>query len=317
MRLSQWVRRTQRRALFVGLRALLRVVGFARARTIGTWLGELQFRLGGAVRRRLERDVAAALGLPEGSSRASSLLREAYRVNNGAVLEIMTMLDRRQDPALLARGCELDGLEHLRAAMADGRGAVLLATHMGNMALPLIKLVEAGWPVTVVYRRARMMSANFLQAGLEHYGIQGILANNGIQAYGQILSALKQGRVVLVMLDQGSSVARGVMQNFLGKSMPMPAGPAQLIRVSRAPVLPLVMTQARPLWRYAIEPPVYFGSGSVESDVALLSQMTEQQILRAPQFWSWHHRRWAQLPASRSPSSKRGAGDRAGNRDEA
>jgi KDO2-lipid IV(A) lauroyltransferase len=229
----------------------------------------------------------------------------------------MTMLDHRQDPALLARGCELDGLEHLRAAMADGRGAVLLATHMGNMALPLIKLVEAGWPVTVVYRRARMMSANFLQAGLERYGIQGIPANNGIQAYGQILSALKQGRVVLVMLDQGSSVARGVMQNFLGKSMPMPAGPAQLIRVSRAPVLPLVMTQARPLWRYAIEPPVYFGSGPMESDVALLSQMTEQQILRAPQFWSWHHRRWAQLPASRSPSSNRGAGDRAGNRDQA
>ncbi len=303
-------RRVWRRFMFLGLRSLLRTAGFGRAHSIGTLLGEIQFRLDGRLRNSLQRDIAVALGRRSDDPSVAVLLREAYRVNNAAVLEIMSMLDRRQDTSRLIARCELDGVEHLRAAMAQGRGAMLLATHMGNMALPLIKLVEAGWHVSVVYRRAKMMSSNFLQAGLEQYGIQGILANSGIQAYGQILSALKQGRIVLVMLDQGSSNARGVMQNFLGKAMPMPAGPAQLIRVSRAPVLPLVMTRAGPNWRFTIEPPVPFGSGTVESDVALLSHLTEQQILRSPQFWSWHHRRWSQLPAACAPASTGHAGDR-------
>ncbi len=304
-------RRVWRRIMFLGLRSLLRTAGFARAHAIGTWLGEIQFRLDGDLRNSLQRDIAVALGRRADDPSVPVLLREAYRVNNAAVLEIMSMLDRRQDPALLLPRCELDGLEHLRAALAQGRGAMLLTTHMGNMALPLVQLVEMGWQVSVVYRRAKMMSADFLQAGLEQYGIQGILANNGIQAYGQILSALKQGRVVLIMLDQGSTQVRGMVQSFLGKAMPMPAGPAQLIRVSRAPVLPLVLTQARPTWRFSIEPPVPFGSGAVEADVALLSHLTEQQILRSPHFWSWHHRRWSQLPAATAPSSTGTVGDHA------
>ncbi|MDL2337117.1 MAG: lysophospholipid acyltransferase family protein [Pseudomonadota bacterium] len=290
--------------MFLSLRTLLRTVGFTRARTLGSWLGELQFRLASRQRGRLQRDVALALGRSPDDPSVPVLLREAYRVNNGALLEIMSMFDRRQSEDELVARCELDGLEHLRAAMAGGRGAILLATHMGNALLATIRLAQAGWHVSVVYREARMMSAGFFQSGLEQYGIQGILANGGIRAYGQMLGALKKGRIVFVMMDQGVKQAEdGLMQRFLGKDMPMPAGPAQLARASRSPALPLVMTAAAPVWRFTIEPPVPLGGGSLESDVELLARLTENQVLRSPQFWSWHHRRWGKLPMARSRSS--------------
>ncbi len=296
------LRRGRRRLMFLGLRTLLRVVGFARARTVGTWLGELQYRFDLRQRLRLQREVALALGRSADDATVPPLLREAYRTNNGAVLEMLAMFDRRQpDDALIAR-CHLDGLEHLHTAMAEGRGAILLATHSGNTALLTLRLMQAGWPVSVLYRESRMMSAGFLQQGLEQYGIQGILANSGIRAYGQVLSALKQGRIVSMMLDQGATRPQdGSMHHFLGKDMAMPAGPAQLARTSRSPVLPLVMTAAYPEWRYAIQPAVSLTGGSLASDLALLVRLTEQQVRLAPQFWSWHHRRWAHLPTAESP----------------
>jgi KDO2-lipid IV(A) lauroyltransferase len=298
------IKRGRRRLTFLVVRTFLRMLGFSRAYTFGSWLGELQFFFDGRTRRRLQADVAVALGRAQDDPSVPALLRESYRVNNGAVLEIMSLLDRRQSEAELVARCEIDGLENLRAAMTEGRGAILLATHMGNVALATVRLTAAGWPVSVVYRDARMMSDEFFQSGLEQYGVQGILANAGIQAYGQMLSALKQGRVVQVMLDQGVKRAKdGLVQRFMGKDVPMPAGPAQLARSSRAPVLPLVMTGSSPHWRFEIQPAVRLSGGSLESDVALLVDLTGRQILQSPQFWSWHHRRWRKFALAAPGSS--------------
>jgi lauroyl/myristoyl acyltransferase len=285
--------------MFLGVRTLLRTVGFGRARKVGNLLGELQFRLAGRSRRRMQAEMAVALGRSADDPAVAAMLREAYRVNTAAVFEVMAMLDRRQDQAVLLARAEVEGLDHLREAMAGGRGAILLATHAGNAALLPIRLAEAGWPVSVVYRESRMMSADFFQHGLELYGIQGIAANAGIRAYGQMLVALKQGRIVFLMLDQGVKEAKdGLVHRFLGKDMPMPAGPAQLARTARAPVLPVATTSARPVWRFAVQAPLTLGEASLESDVASLIGVTERLVLQQPQLWSWHQRRWRKFPAS-------------------
>lgn len=295
-----WVRdlrRRRRRAMFLSLRTLLRVIGFQHARTLGSWLGDLQFWFGWRERQRLQHEIAQVLGRPSHDPSVRALLLQAYRVNNGAVVEIMAMFDQRQDESTLAAHCELGGLEHLRAAMSQGRGAIVLATHMGNASLAMVRLAQEGWPVSLLYRKARMMSDGFFQNGLEHYGIQAILANGGIRAYGQMLAALKQGRVLFLMMDQGLRKAEdGVTQRFLGKDVPMPAGPAQLARVSRSPVLPMVAVGAEPVWRFEIQPQLTIGQGTLEADVDFLTRLTEAQVLQHPELWSWHHRRWRKFP---------------------
>ena len=62
------------------------------------------------------------------------------------------------------------------------------------------------------------------------------------------------------MLDQGVKQAKdGQVHRFLGKDMPMPAGPAQLARAARAPVLPVATLAATPRWRFALQPPLTSG----------------------------------------------------------
>ena len=290
-------RRRLRRAMFLSARSLLRAIGFARAGAAGRLLGELQDRLGGRARRRMQADMALALGRPPDDPAVAAMLRDAYRVNTAAVFEIMAMVDRRQDEATLVARAEVEGLEHLRAALAEGRGAIVMAAHMGNAALVPLWLAHAGWAVSVLYKESRMMSADFFLEGLDRYGIQGIAANAGLRAYGQMLAALKQGRIVFLMLDQGVKHAKdGQVHRFLGKDMPMPAGPAQLARASRAPVVPVATLAAAPRWRFALRPPLALGADALDADVATLVGATERIVLERPELWSWPQRRWRKFP---------------------
>jgi lauroyl/myristoyl acyltransferase len=292
------LRRAIKRATFLCVRAMVRAGGFWRAGALGRALGELQYRASRSATSRYRRDMALALGRPADDAQTARELREAWCVNTGAVLEILSMFDRKVDPARLAAHCHIDGLEHLEAASRAGRGVLLLGAHMGNGALIPVCLAASGWPVSVVYKQSRMMSAGFFQHGLAEYGIEPIMANEGMKAYARMLGALRKGRVVFIMADQGTKTQNdGIVLRFLGKDMPMPAGPAQLARHSHAPVLPFETLAARPRWHFRIHPPLERAPGStLEDDAAQMLRTLEAMVKRHPDLWSWSHRRWRLYP---------------------
>ena len=291
--------RLRRRSLFLFARWLVRRSGFDGLRTRGAGMGRLHYALGGRIRRACLEGLAALQGKAPDDPAVERTLREAYRVNTIAVLEVLSMVDHKLDTDLLRARCRVDGLDNLHAAR-QGRGAILLATHSGNSLLLAAQLADAGVPVTVVYRHARMMSAQFFATGLPRYGIDGILANEGFKAYARMVDALRKDRVVFAMVDQGVRDAEtGVPLRFLGKDMPMPGGVVQLARSARSPILPVVSVAADPVWHFAIEPPLtLLPGGSIAEDTAVVMQHVEAQILARPQLWSWHHRRWRKFPVA-------------------
>ena len=290
-------RRARKRLLFLVMRSAVRLVGFRHAGALGRLLASLHLHMAWRQRKRIRRDMAIALGRSADDPRTERELREAWRTNTGAVVEILAMFDQRQDPALLTARCELEGIEHLREALRAGRGAILLGAHMGNGAMIAVRLAAEGWPVSVVYKQSRMMSAGFFERGFALYGFEGLLANEGMKAYAKMLGALRRGGVVFLMADQGvKKAADGVQVRFLGKDMSMPAGPAQLAKHARAPVLPFTAITAGPRWRFLIGPPVVLPT---EADVAASTRtligIIEQMVLAHPHLWSWPHRRWRLL----------------------
>lgn len=277
-------------------RWLIRQLGFDSARRLGASLGALQYRLDAETRRRCLADIADLTGR-ETATEVEGVLRNAYRVNTIAVLEVLSMVDRKLDADRLRSRCRVDGLDVLESALS-GRGAILLATHSGNSLLLAAQLADAGWPVTVVYRHARMMSVEFFAEGLPRYGIQGILANEGFKAYARMVDALRHNRILFAMMDQGVKQAEtGMPLRFLGKDMPMPGGVTQLARQTRAPILPVVTLAADPVWHFAIQPRIAFQpGGTIEEDTGVMLRHVEQQILAHPELWSWHQRRWRNFP---------------------
>jgi KDO2-lipid IV(A) lauroyltransferase len=293
---AQWLRRGGRRSLFAAFRILACVAGLRYAPAFGRILGELEYRIAWRRSRSCARDMACLFGRPVGDPWIASRLRRAHWLNARAALEILAMLDRRQDEAMLAARLEVEGLDNLRASLAEGRGAILLGTHAGNGVLLAVRLVALGFPVTTVYRQSRMAPAGFLGRGLALYGVEPIEANDGLRAYARMTQAVKRGRIVFVTLDQGVKRPQdGIGVRFLGKDMSMAAGPAQLCRRTGAPVLPLLASAGAGPWRFRIEPPLRAHTGPLAEDVQRLARASERQPLLHPELWSWQHRRWRKL----------------------
>jgi KDO2-lipid IV(A) lauroyltransferase len=291
--------RLRRRVLFIVMRQVLRLFGFDSARPIGAMLGAVQYRFDAGLRRSCLTGVAAVLGRTPQDPEVIRTVRSAYRVNTMAVLEVLSMVDRQLDTRRLRENCIVEGLEHLEAART-GRGAILLATHSGNSLLLAAQLADAGLPVTIVYRRARMMSLQFFMDGLPRYGFEGILANEGFKAYARMIDSLRHNRILFAMMDQGVKAAEtGVPLRFLGKDMPMPGGVVQLARQTRAPILPVTTLAADPRWHFTIEPRLQLiPGGSIEDDTAAVLKHVEGQILAHPELWSWQQRRWCDFPVA-------------------
>lgn len=277
------------------LARLARLVGGLRfARRVGEWIGELQFRLGWRTRRNLEQQLARVLPDTDPATRRGQL-HEAYRNSDAGVLEGIAMSSTRLPDALIRDNCEIEGLEALRAELKPDRGVIALSMHMGNSMNAMLRLAVEGFPVSIVYRASRKFPGERVQRLIENHGMQGIPANERSQAYRAMLRALQQGRILFVLMDQGTKFG-GLPVEFLGKRLELPEGPFRLAARTGAPVMTVFASAARPRWRYSVGGPLVFGDSSAEAAAKVVAAAMEAQIRAHPGLWSWHHRRWARYP---------------------
>ncbi len=288
--------RVRRRFIFDGARCLVRLLGFEAAKQWGALIGTAQFHLSRATRARCERDMRALFATRATPRDVRAWLKEGHRVNTAAVLQVLALLERPVPASELERHCDLLGQERLVQALARGRGAVLLAMHAGNSLLAAIRLAQAGHSVSVVYHQPHMMTVDRFAEGLPSYGIVAIRANGGLAALARIVSALRRGGLVFLMLDQGAETGDGIDLRFLGKTMPMQIGAAKAATTARAPVVPLIARGAWPRWSFEFGQAIDLPGASVEQDTASLLSLCEREILARPDLWSWHQRRWREFP---------------------
>jgi len=295
------LRRLWRRCLFHGLRGIAQAVrrwrGFPRLHSLGRLLGDLQYLIETPRRQRYKREIATVLGRAQGDPDIDRILRTAYRAGTQAALEILALANRPLSVDEIHRACHVEHEERLRSQLDSGRPVILLNNHMGNSFLTQLWLASHGYPVSVVYRESRKFPPGFFKRLFKHYGIEGIKVEEGSRAYRQMLKAVRSGRVLCIIMDQGTKLPGGVPVRFLGKDMDMPLGPAQLVRHADAVILPVSTLEYDPEWRFAIEEPVPLDRESpIEEDVRRLTRVMESQIIAHPHLWTWHHRRWRHYP---------------------
>ncbi len=300
------LKRRWRRTLFHLLQGVAvltrRLFGMRALRWLGHRIGDLQFLLDGSRRRRYVRDLAAVLGEPGPTARAARTLRSAYHTGTRAALEILSFGAQRPTPADIEQLCRLDGLAGLQAVLDQSRPVILLNNHMGNSMAMQLLLAHRGYPVSVVYRESGKFPPGFFERVFAPHGIEGIRVDDGSRAYRRMLKALKTGRILCIIMDQGTKMPGGVAVRFLGKDMDMPVGPAQLARHAGAVIMPVPTLAEEVQWHFAIEPPVALDpEGTVDDDVRQLTRVMETQILERPHLWTWHHRRWRRYPLASDP----------------
>jgi KDO2-lipid IV(A) lauroyltransferase len=280
--------------------ALLRVLalGLARvswraAQRCGRGVGALIWWCGRRDRRRALHHLELAFpDLPAGERRG--LARACFRHHGINLAECLHLLGR--DGAALLAVVEFEGWEEVERVVAAGQPLVLVTGHCGNWELLGAAFNCRGLAMTVV---ARPLDAAPLQRLLnrfrERFGTPAV-SRGSLRSARQLLSALRCGRALGMLIDQDTLKVESVWVPFFGRPARTPVGAVKIALRQQAVVIPtFIERQPDGRHRIRILPPVALPP-EPQRATALLTQAIEQQVRRCPEQWVWMHRRWRRQP---------------------
>jgi KDO2-lipid IV(A) lauroyltransferase len=228
------------------------------------------------------------------------LLRTARGVyaHFGQVLLDLLWLQERSREEIMDL-VDVEEAEAVRAALAEGKGVVMAAAHIGNWEVNGIAL---GWlfePVGVV---VRPLDNPLLDARLTAFRQKsGNVVIPKKRVLGQALRRLREGKAVAFLVDQNVQASEGIFVDFFGRpAATTPAAAALAVRVG----CPLVTgwTELRPGGRYRMKYYVLRPSAGADRQAEVerltreLSALVEEWVRAAPEQWLWIHRRWKTQP---------------------
>jgi len=256
---------------------------------LGEALGSAAHAVLGAPRRLAREHVGIAFPELDAPAR-SRIVRQTFRHagRSFAELALLPKLSRRPDFVTI------EGREALDAALAEGRGAIVVTGHVGNWELLAATVASEGYATTVVGRRVNDLRFNSLIVGFRRRAGLEVLSRDDPRFVAAVREALGRGRIVALLIDQDTRGA-GVFVPFFGRPARTPPGPAVLALRAGAPVL-TVFIRRRPDGGHTIAferiPVPARGRDTVVALTARLTAAIEVAIRTAPAEWVWWHRRW-------------------------
>lgn len=254
------------------------------AQAFGAGLGWIWYALLPIRRSVARRNVAAALGLPP--VEVEAVVRAMYLNLGRSAAELLCL-------ASAVEATEVEGEEHLRAALAGGRGVLLLSAHLGNWEVLVRAAMRTGAPTHVVTKRLHSAWAERLWRRARRGGAKLLFERHAGRA---IVRALAAGEIVAFVLDQHAPEPSALRLPFLGRPAATSTGLARLALKSGAPVVP-IFTHRRPDGTHAIRiGPALSVQGDVDEPVEALTRAclaeVEAAVRAHPEQWLWIHRRW-------------------------
>ena len=188
---------------------------------------------------------------------------------------------------------EVQGMEHLQAAFAKGRGAILIGGHFTTIEIAT-RILGTVVPMNVVYRPTK----NALLSHIMHtsFGRHGKpIRHDDIRS---MIRALKHNEAVWYAPDQSYRNKGAAMVDFFGIPAATTTATSRLAKISGAAVL-TYFPERLPNgagYRVVIGPAFEnFPSDDVVHDVERFNALLQAQILKVPEQYLWMHRRFKGL----------------------
>lgn len=256
--------------------------------SFGAWV---TFGLLREYRKRMVENVGVALGheFPTLDQRKALVWRAWQNFARG-ILETAAIMHFSKEKIIDM--VVLEGEDHLRSALAKGKGVLALSAHLGSFTLMCARLAAGGYPFSVVVKHpGDDRFARLINDYRSQIGVDTISAKPRREAVRGILKALRLNRIVLVIADEFKS--GDVMVDFMGQKAPAPRGPATLALRTGAVTLPMFATRRDDgSLVLSIGPPIEpirheQLEESVVATTALFTRHLEEAIRRHPEQWNW------------------------------
>lgn len=272
----------------LGLARVLASLPLRLQHAMGRTLGQLAFTLLKSRRRVTITNLTHCF--PELNSReVYTLAQRSFESNGVGIFEAFRSWFRRPDS--LEKQVRFEGQEHLDAALAKGKGVILLGGHFSTLDL-------AG-NLTTLYFKADVMQRDHLN-GL----FNAVMTRSRAALYGEVLAkndvrgllkSLRQNHVVWYAVDQDYGRNNTVFASFFGLPCATLTTPARIARNTGAAIVPFSHYRLPDSQGYVIKtlPALEnFPTGDAVADATRLNFVLETAIREAPEQYLWMHRRF-------------------------
>lgn len=253
---------------------------------LGGWAGWLTWRFSPAYARRLEHNLAQALGREDRAVRDRAIA-EAGR----QALELPFVWLRPQDE-VLARIVRVEGRELIEQAQADGASILFLTPHLGCFEMCAQYCATHG-PITVLFRPPRKAALGpLMEAGRARGNIR--VAPADVSGVRRLVKALRSGEMVGMLPDQAPGQGEGVWAPFFGRMAWTMTLAARLSEVKGVRVI-MLWTERLPRgagYVLRLSLPVEPIAGSLEERCVAINREIERLILACPEQYLWGYNRY-------------------------
>ena len=229
---------------------------------------------------------------------ARKLVRESFVNLARNVLDILYMPNLNEGN--LHEYIEIDHLERMQEAIAEGHGVVVLTGHVGTWEWLSAAFTLNGLPVTAIAKPQPNQQYTDLLNDLRAT-IHVEIFSRGTSELPAAGRALKKGKILGFLADQDAGPG-GAFIEFLGKTASTPMGPAVFSNKFHSPVLPAFILR-RPDGRHRVvigEVLRYEDTGDTDRDLyeftRKMTKILEQVIRENPTQWIWFQKRWNTAP---------------------
>lgn len=263
---------------------------------IGLSIGLLSYHF--ARSRRHICEVNLRLCFPELSQQEHrKLVRKTFLSNGIGLIEVAISWYR--DPEDYRSRTSITGLDNLQAAIAKGKGVLLLCAHFSTLEFGgfLFNLI-AEMDVTYRPNKNPLFQAAMFNGRIRHF--RHVYDRKDVRG---ALRTLKAGRILWYAPDQDYGAKHSVFVPFFGNQAATITATARFAKVNNSAVLFYSHYRNEDNSGYHLEfsPPLQnFPSGDEEADAITTNQLVEQAIRKQPDQYLWLHKRFKTQAKGRS-----------------
>jgi KDO2-lipid IV(A) lauroyltransferase len=215
-------------------------------------------------------------------------------MNTLGMMMIETAMSWWASDKALAKRVRYQGLEHLEAAKARGKGIILLTGHFTSMELGG-RLIMLKTPAYVMFRKLKNRLFNTVMMRARTFHSEGIVLRDDPRA---MLRALRKNKVVWYAPDQDFGPKLSLYAKFFGVQAATVPATARMAKMSGAAVVPFVpRREADGSYTITVSPALEnFPSGDELADSQRINDWVEQEVRKSPEQYLWIHRRFKTQP---------------------
>lgn len=275
--------------LQLALMRLVALLPLPAVRLLGAAIGTLLWPIAAERRRITLRNLE--LCFPEKTvAERQQLARANFRHTAMGFMETAKVWFSK--PATLAKHVDIEGLEHLQAAVAKGKGVLVLGFHLTDLELGAVTLARHCQLAGMYRPHADPVFERAMRAGRErHFPM---IPRDDVRA---MLRWLKQGGCVWYAADQDYGAQHSVFAPFFGHPAATITATSRFAKLSGATVIPFTHRRTRRGIALQLHPALAtIPSGDEHADAGSANQFLERWLQQHPADYLWLHRRFKTRP---------------------